>query len=57
MDCNCVFQNECNHAPEFCAECAEFEPIPKTDPNDCLFISQDCEGCHWLNYCYQTKKR
>lgn len=59
----CKNIKQCLNCPDYCdcwdedrEKCEDFEPV-KTDPDDCLFMSQDCEDCYWLSYCIETKKK
>lgn len=52
----CVYSNQCEFKTANCEiYCIDYTPDKPFNPDDCNFMSQDCEFCDFLNYCI-TKK-
>ena len=60
---DCCYTDICLNCPNDCDDCKDYkyyDPASdyefQKDPAHCLLMSQDCEFCYYVNYCYQTKK-
>lgn len=54
---DCCYSNSCTNYDYDCDNCEDYEFLDyRKDPSSCLFMSQECEFCYFVNYCYQTKK-
>lgn len=54
----CFYSNQCEDKKVNCElTCIDYTPNNPTNPDNCLFMSQNCESCYFINYCFLKFKR